>query len=579
MTKVYEYGCRFPYSSDAAHVEHQLALAARHRNTLTELTLKSRARYRCIINEHVGFDYQGLQESIKALNAQIEEVKTELKAWKQRNSRQLRTKVNGYSKVRTEPGLAACLKGLQAERKLLQEQKKGATLVIKTHPEVKTLLEKSETLLENQIKQVRSDYVGQDRVYLEADLCSWRQRTERRPAMPSQADLYWPNYLDNENAARQARFQKMEPKFKAWDGEGKLAIQLQGGLMVPELHKCLDTRLRLIKPAEAKDNGVVPRKARWVRAKYRVASVEGGGPLWIDLEVCVHRMLPEDGVIKEVHLKRVRRVDSVGRRDRRTIRDYDYTLSLTVVEPERLRSGAAHVDVEFGWRMENGTIRVAVAGIQIKGEPLELKPLHLPKNWVERERKAYGLQQVMDKHANEAFDRLIGSHPELTSEVAWVGESKLQSHFAGAATDSINHSSQRSTGKKVAAMLKLYDTRPKLKAELTPWRKQHLHLWRYRRGIEVSLRQQRRDIYRCFVDRLAKRCATCGEEDLNIKGMAHKDLTKDDVIKEVRWQRHVVAVSTLKAMLRNKMTVTRFTSDRALNSLYDEERTMEAEGL
>ncbi len=66
--------------------------------------------------------------------------------------------VDGHSKVLTEPGLAECLKALQAERRLLKEQKKGAELIIKTKPEVKALLETSEAFLENQIKQVRSGH-------------------------------------------------------------------------------------------------------------------------------------------------------------------------------------------------------------------------------------------------------------------------------------------------------------------------------------------------------------------------------------------------------------------------------------
>ncbi len=143
-------------------------------------------------------------------------------------------------------------------------------------------------------------------------------------------------------------------------------------------------------------------------------------------------------------------------------------------------------------------MRVAVAAIQLQGMPPEIVPLHLPLQWVEGKRQAHGLQQVMDQHVNEVFGTLLARRPELVAELAWVGDK---------------------TTRKAAAMLRLYDTRPSLRTELAHWRSRHLHLWRYRRGIEVNLRNQQRDIYRVFVAKLVNRCATCGMEDLDIERM------------------------------------------------------------
>ena len=84
---------------------------------------------------------------------------------------------------------------------------------------------------------------------------------EARNHYSRQLGLYWPNYLESERAANQARFQRMDQKFHRWG------------------------------------------KERHVRALYRVQSNEDRSPRWIALEVTMHRMLPANGIIKWAHLQ------------------------------------------------------------------------------------------------------------------------------------------------------------------------------------------------------------------------------------------------------------------------------------
>jgi hypothetical protein len=93
----------------------------------------------------------------------------------------------------------------------------------KEDPVYQTIIEQANTAVDAAIKEARNHY-------------------------SRQLGLYWPNYLESERAANQARFQRMDPKFHRWTGEGSLAIQFQKGLSVAELFECQDSRLRLIHP-------------------------------------------------------------------------------------------------------------------------------------------------------------------------------------------------------------------------------------------------------------------------------------------------------------------------------------------
>ena len=218
------------------------------------------------------------------------------------------------------------------------------------------------------------------------------------PLQPT-TGLYWPNYLESERAANQARFQRMDPKFHRWTGEGSLAIQFQKGLSVAELFECQDSRLRLIPPNIAnthalRANGQVRGKERHVRALYRVQSNEDGSPRWITLEVTMHRLLPANGIIKWAHLQRQKSSSAIGKTYLSLTKDYDYTLRLTLERPPQEERNKAKVAIEVGWRLFETGLRVAVA----LGEDGDLRELYLPKQWLDGKRKAESLGSIIDHH-------------------------------------------------------------------------------------------------------------------------------------------------------------------------------------
>lgn len=511
--KVFSYACKIAYPEETAHVEHQLTLTHRHRNLLTETLLKGREKYREIIKEHLGLDMKALEEQAEKITTEIKAVQQEISDWKKQN----RT-------TKTQPDLSARLWYLRMERKPIFEKIKAVKKAAKEDPSIKPLIEQGNTAVDAAIKEARNHF-------------------------SRQLGLYWPNYLESERAANQARFQRMDPKFHRWTGEGSLAIQFQKGLSVPELFECQDSRLRLIAPNIAntnalRANGQIRGKERHVRALYRVQSNEDGSPRWITLEVTMHRMLPANGIIKWAHLQREKSSGAIGKTYLSLTKDYDYTLRLTLEEPPQEEKNKAKVAIEVGWRLFETGLRVAVA----LGEDGDLRELYLPKRWLDGKRKAESLGSIIDRGTNQTALAIKAAHPELCKKaeqpqktttvtkpniLAWAGDSPRR---------------------LAIALLKIYRENPALHPELEKWRKQHFHLLRYKKGLQDKLMRGRREVYRKFVSELARKYSICGIEDFDLRHVTTKDPTKDQAHELVRWQRTAVGISSLRLMLSQRLT-------------------------
>ena len=525
--RVFSYACKIAYPEEAAHVEHQLTLTHRHRNLLTEIILKGREKYREIIQEYLGLD-------IKALGDKAEEITTEIKAvhqgisdWKKQN----RT-------TKAQPDLSDSLRHLRTIRKPIFEKIRAVKKAAREDPSIKPLIEQANTVVNAAIKDARNHY-------------------SRR------LGLYWPNYLENERAANQARFQRMNPKFHRWTGEGSLAIQFQKGLSVAELFECQDSRLRLIAPNIAntnalRANGQIRGKERHVRALYRVQSNEDGSPRWITLEVKMHRMPPTKANIKWAYLQRQKSSSAIGKTYLSLTKDYDYTLRLILEEPPQEERNKAKIAIEVGWRLFETGLRVAVA----LGEDGDLKELYLPKRWLDGKRKAESLGSIIDKETNHTALVIKTAHPELckkaeqlensekptTATLAWAGDNP---------------------SRLAAALLKIYQENPGLQPELEKWRKHHSHLLRYKKGLNDKLIRIRREIYREFVSDLTKKYSICGIKDFDLRQVTTTDPTKDQAHKLVKWQRAAARISSLRLMLSQRLIVQKLSAENTTQKCHN----------
>jgi hypothetical protein len=517
--KVFSYSCKIAYAEEAAHVEHQLTLTHRHRNLLTETLLKGREKYREIIKEHLGLDIKALEEQAEEITTEIKAVQQEISDWKKQN----RT-------TKIQPDLSDRLRHLRTKWKPIFEKIRAVKKAAKEDPSIKLLIEQANTAVSSAIKQARNHY-------------------------SRQLGLYWPNYLESERAANQARFQRVDPKFHRWTGEGSIAIQFQKGLGVAELFECQDTRLRVIKPNIAntnalRANGQIRGKERHVRALYRVQSNEDGSPRWITLEVTMHRMLPANGIIKWAHLDRKKSSGAIGKTYISLTKDYDYTLRLTLEEPPQEEKNKAKVAIEVGWRLLETGLRVAVA----LGEDGEMRELYLPKRWLDGKRKAESLGSIIDQETNLTALAIKAAHPEICKKAEQTENPEKPATAATSATLDWAGDNPR---RLAAALLKIYREDPALQPDLEKWRKHHFHLLRYKKGLNDKLIRIRREIYRKFVAELAKKYSICGIEDFDLRQVT----TKSQAHQLVKWQRTAAGISSLRLILSQRLTAQKISAE------------------
>lgn len=516
--KVYSYFCKFPYPEEAAHFEHQFTLKHRHRNSLTEILLKGREAYRAIIKDNLGLDVVALEKALEAKTSEINAIKDEIASWKQRHTTR-----------KTHSELAGTLQKLISERKTIFAQIKAAKTAVTENPLISPLIQSCNDEVNQAIKTTRNLY-------------------------SSKLGLYWPNYLDNERSASQARFQKMDPHFNRWTGEGDLSIQFQGGLLVSDLFECQDSRLRLIHPDSSaiRPNGQIRGAGRHVRAQYRVQSNDDGSPRWITLDATVTRVPPPDAIIKWAHLSRVKSSRAIGKGYVSLTKDYDYTLRLTVEEePQLLQDDKGKVMIEVGWKKCDKGLLVA----RWLGADGDSDELHIPQKWLDGKRKAEDLASIIDKRVLETVRDLKIFYPPVIPVLAPCSDNPR---------------------KLAGVLLKLHREQPKLQNWLEPWRKKHLHLLRWKKGLNDHLMRSRRERYRQFVCELSKKYSVCRLEDFDLRNVTKKDIAKNQVHDLVKWQRNAAAISSLKMMLSQRFTIEKYQLERRLHALFALKKNLSA---
>jgi hypothetical protein len=359
---------------------------------------------------------------------------------------------------------------------------------------------------------------------------------------------YWGTYLIVEKAAQAWQRSREPPRFHRYDGQGRVAVQLQGGLTVAEALGGDDTRLRIeparqIAPPDTGSpryaalrivygitsfftcgNARMPRGiARaiaygvvlfcragdmtpvgdYATCRIRIGS-DGRRPVWAALPVAMHRPLPADGAIKWAWIVR-----------RRCGLRYEYELQVTV-GAESFRSAGARpgmIAIDVGCRdLPDGRLRIATS-LDAGGERGELmaRTARLSsstsrgrKSGGRRRRrivpelldKAEDVRSIRDKHLDEV-KIWLGGHRRVTIDEWFLAKTEHVMRWRSPARVAVLYRDwQRHAGdEEVYAAVSAYLSRDR-----------HLLDWesRERRGHLM----RRRERYREFAARVAERYGT-----------------------------------------------------------------------
>ena len=364
----------------------QIYLAHRYKNALVELELERRQAYHDLHALHLP-ELENLQAWEATLAADVETLRAMI-----RRNRQIargRTTAGEMGELLSETRDMLAL--VRAQRRAAMSSQRGETL--------------QQALLDlEQCAASRDNPGGHGAVCESCMNC-------RRKILRARSGLWWGCYLAVEDAA--SKFgEGPPPQFrrgcyadidgaKRFVGDGKVSVQLQGGLKWTDALLGADNRFRLER-MPVRDHPNAPRQPGSRRSERSFPAIawlrigsDGRKPVWLKAPVVVHRTPPEGSIIKWVHLCRKR----IG-----TQTEWSLVITLAMPDPGPLRSHG-RVAVNPGWRKQPDYHILAATWI---GEDGRGGQLFLPPDLVEKQSHAERLQALRDTLFDQIRSRLIG---------------------------------------------------------------------------------------------------------------------------------------------------------------------------
>lgn len=453
-SRIYSYGSK-PPAVGADHVDRQMWLAHQYRNRLVELELARRKR---VDEALLRLSPQLVQTQTALTEAEGEIEAARAKIRKQNAQARKKLPADQYKKEELRQ-LKARRKELWAKRKELRKATFDSTLWTAAQDEIN----------------------------------AWAN-AEGKKAREA-CNIFWGSYLQTEQSMSGIR-SGPPPRFKRWNGDGHLAVQLQGGLSIADALACADNRLRVEPvPPEAYQPG--GRRLRKTRVWFRVGTQENQ-PIWAVLPIVLHRPLPADATIKWAHLLRRR----IG-----THCEWRVQFVLSKASwPRRDQAEHGTVGIDVGWRIKgDGSLRVAywVGEDGLEGE------LALPADWLGEMRRVEKIQGHRDDNLNAIKARLAAWMADPANPNEWL--------LAQAAT----LPQWRSAARLAALVLRWREARftrdETIYTELEAWRKRDKHLLEFAVNLRDQLQRRREDIYRVFAAQMRRRYKTAIIEDLDLR--------------------------------------------------------------
>lgn len=462
--RVVEYGCLPPVNGGEL-IEHQLRLAHRYKNKLVEIELEGRNAYRVAAREFGDMD---------ALMTEIEEIEGELEktleAIKKERQESRGRSVGGEHRERAKE-IRSRLRDKRADLKALRSK-------LKNHPAMKSRTQEINEERRKAIREARGN-----------------------------SGVYWGTYLRIENAARKAASGKMDPRFQRYTGEGCLSVQFQKGLDVEKVFSG-NRKASILPVSDAAWNGSTRgerRKASRSTLEFCVFSDERK-PVFAELPVIVHRPLPEGGKVKWALLKRRRVADKWKWSVQFVVESPDKSCQRW---PQKKRSGTA--TLEFSWKATaKGLLVCRLADDSGRKEELVLARRG-KGTALGRLEHAHSIQGIRDRNLEEIKEKIKGWDGPAPE---WFRE--MTKH----------HTRWRSPAKLVALCRfwrdQRFDGDSGLFEAVESWIQQDRHLWQWERNEADGAIRQRREMYRCFAAKLAKRYACVVLEKIDLRVSAKR---------------------------------------------------------
>lgn len=478
-TKNWCYGAKAPDIEQ--RVSDAIFAAHRYRNRLCELELERRARRYDILRK-LAPEFVQCELAVSAAEQELAAVRESIQA--ERVKQRTKTPAGVSHLTERTKELKASLKDLRAE---LKEAKLAAY---------------AESAVSEAMDQNDSQHLAE---------CQFAKE---------QSGLYWGTAAVVKMACKS--FGKgSPPRFKRFEGEGQLAVQLQGGLDCEHIFR-QNTRCYITNVAGKRADCLI-----------RIGS-EGGKSIFARVPIVFHRRLP-GGKIKWAYLERRKIADHIRWTVRLTI-DCERTVDCCL---------PGEVAIHTGWWMEPGGLRVATwLASDGRWGTLRLEKLHCDAYY-----KLDGIRSQRDESFNSVIDLLRGWLKEDRDLPDWLAEVKPHLHAwkANARLSKLvwQWSRDRFTGDD------------EMFEKLWEWRRSDKHLWQHERRLAVRIVRRRRDIFRNFAAMLYGRYGVAIVSPIDAAELTENSEPEDLERDNTQAHRHAkwAAVSELTQMIREKFSL------------------------
>ncbi len=437
------YGARTPDVEQA--VSDAIFTAHRYRNRLCELELAKRERHEKLL-QRLAPEYVKACAAVVAVETPLGVAREAIQVEKRKQRTKKPTGCEEF--VATAKECLGQLKGVRATRKTA---KKAAYT---------------------------------DRFVAEAMAENSEQHAAALAVAKTESGLYWGTEATVTTACKPFS-KKAPPRFRRYEGEGQLGVQLQKGLDTRVATEW-NTKVQLILPPELEEAMAVDGKAssglcRTAECLFRIGS-DKGKPVFARLPISFHRPLPP-GKIKWAYLERRRIADHVR-----------WSIRLTIVVARKPAPPITKptVAVHVGWRMDKDELRV----LTWRGSNGSTGTLALPKSHLDDYLRIDEMQSIRDHKLNAilAHVRQWLSDHEIPD---WLKESTKSLH-------------QWRAPARLAALTwrwkeNRFDEDADIFDEIEMWRKSDKKRWQHERRLTVRVARRRKDWYRNFACRLKSR--------------------------------------------------------------------------
>lgn len=363
--KVYKFGLLDPVRGWDQTAIDVLFLRNKLWNNLVALEHERRQAYRNLLLD-ADTEVAGVQVRLDAI--EVEKISL--------TTRKNAMRAKARSKQVDTAGIDQEIKKLLEERKILREQTKGLYERVKI--EVKPLA-------------------------AELD----KQRYEKTKLLTKESGLWWCNSETVMAAYEVGRVRAMkeqaELRFHGFDGTGKYAVRRTGGFSLADVMtgKLSFVRIQALPVPNFDD---LSERSQRSRARHHLTMIvlsaitEDGAKIRHEVTwpIILHRPLPDDCLIKNIHVQRKR----VGNR-------FEWTCLITVDTPEILKPVLDHPSlsvcgIDLGFRQVKNDLRVATLADSSGG----LRYYTIGKDWLDSMNYVEAIQSDLSETANSVWAQL-----------------------------------------------------------------------------------------------------------------------------------------------------------------------------